>query len=387
MMKFTMHAKELKTMMEKGVAAINKKSVLPYLRRLYLQVEENNMIKVLGMDMEHYVEIRSNDAWNTSPGILGIDIDDMKVISKMNGIITLEDVGTEAEHKIVLKCGKKAVSIPKYDNVDTFLPTMDDTEEHILTMKESWLLETIVNLYTYTAEDDNRKTMQAYNFNTVQKRVEALDNKRIGMRTLENQKIKNDKQNVMLHRKCMSVFKKIMDKKSNAEIKVYQDKKYVRVEGKDFTYIIRRIGGDYFNVDRVLTNKCDYKFTVDREDIVSIMKYNCDLAKGESEPVVFHSENGKLYTYMITSKYETFDEVKTKDITMDNNLYIGFDPSVITDAFNIVDIDNPICRGTNNKSPMYIDGNEYSFVICPVKIENGNIRENISKHINEDKIA
>ena len=37
MMKFTMNAKELKTMMEKGIAAIDKKSALASLTRLYLQ--------------------------------------------------------------------------------------------------------------------------------------------------------------------------------------------------------------------------------------------------------------------------------------------------------------------------------------------------------------
>ena len=158
-MKFTMNAKELKTMMEKGIAAIDKKSALASLTRLYLQVEADGTVKALGTDIEHYAEIRSNNAWNTSAGVLGIDTEDMKVISKMNGDITLEDVSTETENKINVKCGKKVVTIPKYENTDTFLPTMDDTEVHILTMKESWLLETITNLHTYTSDNDSYKMM------------------------------------------------------------------------------------------------------------------------------------------------------------------------------------------------------------------------------------
>ena len=96
----------------------------------------------------------------------------------------------------------------------------------------------------------------------------------------------------------MPVFKKIMDKKSDAEVKVYQDKKYIRVEGKDFTYIIRRIDGEYFKVAGMLTDASDYVFTADRENMLSVMKYNVDMVKGELKPVIFHSENGKLYTYM-----------------------------------------------------------------------------------------
>ena len=390
-MKFTMNAKELKTMMEKGIAAIDKKSALASLTRLYLQVEADGTVKALGTDIEHYAEIRSNNAWNTSAGVLGIDTEDMKVISKMNGDITLEDVSTETENKINVKCGKKVVTIPKYHNTDTFLPAMDDTEAHILTMKESWLVETIVNLYTYTSDIDSNKMMQVFNFNTTHKRIEALDGHRIGMRTLENQRIEAEIENpfdsVKLHRKCMPVFKKIMDKKSDAEVKVYQDKKYIRVEGKDFTYIIRRIDGEYFKVAGMLTDASDYVFTADRENMLSVMKYNVDMVKGELKPVIFHSENGKLYTYMKTSRYETFDELEIKDNTMDNNLYIGFNPAFVADAFSIVDTDNPVCRGTNNKAPMFIDGNEYSFVVLPVNIMNSDVEEKIRENITRDRVA
>lgn len=389
-MKFTMDAKELKTMMEKGTAAIDKKSAFASLTRLYLQVEADGTVKALGTDLEHYAEIRSNNAYNTSMGVLGIDTEDMKVITRMNGEITLEDVSTETESKINVKCGKKVVTIPKYYNTETFLPAMDDTEAHILTMKESWLLETITNLYAYTSDNDGNKMMQAYNFNTTHKRVEALDGHRLGMRTLEKQKIemeiKNPFDSVKIHRKCMSVFKKIMDKKSDTEVKVYQDKKYIRVEGKDFTYIIRRIDGEYFKVNQMLTDDRDYIFNADKENMLSVMKYNCDMVKQELKPVVFHSEDGKLYSYMVTSRYETFDELKTSNNTMKNNLYIGFNPHFLADAFSIIDTDKPVCRGRNNKSPMFIDGNEYSFLVLPVNITNQNIIEGKIR-VNIDRVA
>lgn len=184
MMKFTMNAKELKTMMEKGMAAINKKATLSMFTKLYFQVEADGTVETLGTDLNHFVEIRSNGAWNTSPGIFGIDIDDIKVLAKMSGDITLSDISTEKEMKINIQCGKKNVTIPKYENTDVFLPVIDDTEEHILTMKESWLLETITNLFTYTSDADSNKLMQVFNFNTTHERVEALDGYRIGMRTL-----------------------------------------------------------------------------------------------------------------------------------------------------------------------------------------------------------
>ena len=231
MMKFTMNAKELKAMMEKGLAAIDKKVTLDSLKKLYMQVEEDGTVKMWGTDMEHFAEIRTNNAFDTSPGILGIDIDDIKIISKMNGDVTLEDISTEKQQRINVKCGKKIVTIPRYANTDIFLPAMDDTETHILSVAENWLLETIVNLSLFTAGTDVNKMMDVFNFNTKQKRIEALDGFRIGMRSLENQNIIVETENpfdtVKLHVKCLPVFKKIMDKKSDSEVKVYQDQKFI----------------------------------------------------------------------------------------------------------------------------------------------------------------
>ena len=60
-MKFTMNAKELKTMMEKGMAAIDKKASLSSLTRLYFEVDGNGIVKVLGTNIEHYAEVEQKE--------------------------------------------------------------------------------------------------------------------------------------------------------------------------------------------------------------------------------------------------------------------------------------------------------------------------------------
>lgn len=376
MLKFTMNAKDLKEIMRKGLAAIDKKVTLDSLKKLYMQVEEDGTVKMWGTDMEHFAEIRTNNAFDTSPGVLGIDIDDIKIISKMSGEVTLEDVSTKTQQRINIKCGKKIVTIPRYANTDIFLPAMDDTEAHIITTTESWLLETIANLSLFVTGDDVNKMMNVFNFNTKRKRVEAMDNHRIGMRSLENQKIitetKNPLDAVKLHVKCLPVFKKIMDKKSDAEVKVYQDQKYIRISGKDFTYVIRRIDGQYFNIEQMLCDSRDFVFNTDREEMLKIMKYNADMVKEEKEPTIFHSENGKLYTYLQTSRYQTFDEIETKNLVMDEDLFIGFNSHYLVDALSVIDSENPVFRGSQRNAPMYIDGNEYNFLILPINIAGEN---------------
>ena len=393
-MKFTMNAKELKTMMEKGMAAIDKKASLSSLTRLYFEVDGNGIVKVLGTNIEHYAEVRTDSAYQTSPGVLGISIDDIKIISKMSGEISIEDISTENEMKINIRCGKKNVTIPRYENTDIFLPSMDDTEEKIFTVKENWLLDTVVNLNTYTSDAISNKMFQVFNFNAKSKRVEALEGHRIGMRTLENQTIHTVAENpfdmVKLYNICVPVFKKIMDKKSENEVIISQDKKYIKVEGNDFTYIVRRIDGEYFKVDQMLNIAEDFRFTPDRESILEAMKYDADLAKADNadrKPVVLHSENGNLYSYINTVKYEAFDELETKEIQMKDGLYIAFNPQFLADAFSIVDSDNPVCIGNNAKAPMLITGNEYSFLVLPVNIITDDYSVKFAEHINRGRVA
>jgi len=375
-------------MMEKGMAAINKKAILSTLTRLYFQINENGILKVWGTDMEHWAEVRTDNIYDTQPGVIGIDVDDIKIISKMSGEITLEDVTTEDMEvgKINIKCGKKIVTIPRYQNIDIFLPSMDESEKKIMSVKENWLLETIVNLDTYTSDNDNMTMMQVFNFNTKSKRIEALDGYRIGMRTLDNQTIyeTNPFDTVKIHNKCVSVFKKLMDKKSEKEIEIYQDGKYIRLEGNDFTYIIRRIDGEYFKVDSMLDMSDDYRFVPNREQILEAMKYDAELRKTsgvDKKPVVLHSENGNLYSYIAAGKYEAFDEFETSENNMKDNFYIGFNPQFLTDAFNIVDSDKPLCFGTGSKAPLLINGDEYKILVLPVNIENDEYSTEFTKRI------
>ena len=388
MMKFTIYAKVLKEMIEKAATTIDKKSVLENLKRLYMQIDKNGTLRIWGSDLNHYTEVRNNSVYLTSPGVVGIDIDDIKIITKMTGEVTIEDVSTESGRKINIICGKKTVSIPGYGNTDIFLLDMDDTEMKILNVKENWLLDTITKLSIFTSDDDRMKMQMVFNFNTKDRRVEALNGQRIGMRSLESQTVYTVSDNpfdtVKLHKMCVPVFKKLLDKKSEKEVIISQDKKYVKVEGDDFTYIIRRVDGEYFNVKSILDISERFRYIANRENFLEVMKYNDNLIKTSKcgrGYVILHTENNIMYSYINTGKYEAFDELEVKENTMNDELYIGYNPKFLVDVFNIIDSDEPVCIGKDRVSPLIITGNEYSFLILPVSIGNKNYITNFTKRI------
>lgn len=134
MLKFTTNAKELKNVLDKGVVSIDKKVVNQKLKNIYFYVDEkaNTLKSVSTHGLQAFTEVNV-DAYIIEPGCFGISIDDVKVLSKLTGEVTLEDDG----NRICVKNGKKVLTIPKYENTDVFLPEMDKTETNIINCKES----------------------------------------------------------------------------------------------------------------------------------------------------------------------------------------------------------------------------------------------------------
>ena len=99
MIKFTMNAKELKTMMDKAMTVVNKKASVPSLKRLYFSIDDQGILKILSTDIEHYVEAKTENTYHTEPGMFGIDIEDIKIISKMSGEITIEEISHQIKKR------------------------------------------------------------------------------------------------------------------------------------------------------------------------------------------------------------------------------------------------------------------------------------------------
>lgn len=392
MIKFTMNAKELKIMMDKVMTAVNKKVSVPSLKRLYFSIDDKGILKILSTDIDHYVEVRTKNVYHTEPGMLGIDIEDIKIISKMSGEITVEDITSDKEEKINIKCGKKNVSIPRFENTDVFLPVLNNVED-ILDVKENWLSETISNLSVFVSNrEEVNRMMSVFNFNTKEKRVEALWNCMIGMRQLEDdmtlKETENPFETVKLHCRCVPVFKKLLDKKSERKVIISQNDKYVKVESENFTYITKRIDGEYFKVNQMLSDEWDYKFTANAKELLEAMKYDADLLKESKLPVTFHAENGNLYSYASTTRYEAFDEIEVKE-KPEKDFYIGFNPNFLVDVMSIVDSEYPIFYGTKEVCPWIIKGDTYSFLILPVNIKDVKVKaeKRIAKYIEMSKTA
>ena len=384
-MKFTMNSKELKTMLEKVISVINKKSTLAYLTRVGIRVDEDGTVTAFGTDLEQWLEIKSDAAYDTRPGLICIDVDDIKVISKLSGSITFEDTSHDSVGKINIKCGKRCVCIPAFEVEEQLRPPVLESENLIFTFRESWLFETIIDLGNFISCPNTNIMNEVFHFDPKNKRVEALDGYCIGMRSMTDSMISSNEE-VLLHCKCIPIFKRVLNGKSDKEVRMYQDKKYVHIAGNGFSYIEKRVEGKYYDVSRILRNDYNYSFTPSRDAMLENMKYVKAFCKNDRNPVMFHSVGGKMLTYYRNERYEIFDELDTDDVCMGEDIYIGFNPSYLVEIFNIVDSYHPMCRGMGSKGMFVVEGEEYHFGLMPINVTNTR-RKEMEKCILESKAS
>lgn len=367
MFKIKVDGKELKGIIEKALCNMDKKAALHLLTNVVLS-NDGNKLTAYTSDLEGYLQVNTSNYSSIETGLVGIDEEDLKVLLKMNNEVVI----TELEDSILVQNGKKNISLMKYD-ISDFPKMPEDIFIDALQFNENDFAETINNLVTFTSDNESNKIMGCFNFNITDNRVETLDGHRIGMKTIKDSEKICDSGSVLVKNNIVSDLKKTLDKKSTNKIVLSHSSKYVKVTGNNFTYIRRKVDGEYYRVGQMLTDDFKLSFKADTETMLSHMKYYTDnvIDKNDRKPVVLKITSKTILTYARNSRFEVSDSMNIKD-NSGEDLSIGFNPYFFVDALKIADSDMVSIGGTNSKAPFFINANKYSFVILPVNL-NGEI--------------
>lgn len=360
MLKIAINGKELKEIIEKAVCNMLKKSALPILEKVVLQSENGNL-SVITSKLSEYLKVSTENYTCTSDGKIAIDKEDLKVLLKMTDKVEI----IETEKNIIVKTGKKTISLMKHNVTD--FPNEPDGDFIVrIRMKESEFVETINNLAIFTDKCEDNKIMQCLHFNLSDNRVEALDGYRIGMKRIDDVE-RVGTGNFLLHNTIVSDLKKTLDKKSNSNIVISIGDKFNRVSGKNFTYYTINVDGRYFEVNKMLTNDFKTIHKVGKNTILNCIKYYTDnvIARDTKKPIIFNISNKKIITYGRNERFEVSDEVEIKDFA-GNNFAIAFNPYYLLDALKISNIETIIMRYNGSKMPLFIDADKYLFCVLPV---------------------
>lgn len=385
-MKFNINSKDFKELAEKAITCVNKKAAVEDLTRIYLNVTEYGKLEIRTSNLEHYLILEYDNIFNFEPGFCTIDNEDLKVVNKLSGILTV----IKEENKLIFDNGNKKLTIPCYNTYEITFPKLEEKKTTtVMETTEAWMLETLVKLDIFTPHKYNNIAMECFNFNTKYNRIEALDGCRIGTRIFpDGCKLGEEKSETtyMLSNECIPVFKKVLDKKSECRITYRTDGNYNKISGNNFTFYSKCINALYFNTSNLLSIETKNNCNIDRKNLLEIAKYNKDLAnnsKEEKKPMVLKYLNNNLYSYMKTSRYETLDTVETKEINIQDGFTISLNPQFLYDGLNIMEEENVKMEFNTSIHPVLMTCEEYKYLLLPVSLKTvpgiNTLEERISK--------
>ena len=380
-MKIRIEARELKTLLEKVLPVIDNKAKVETLKCVLLE-SNNSTLSATTTDLESHLTVKTNNFSNMENGSILIYIDDIKLINKLKDDL---EISLLNEYEVLVKSGKKSITVKNYD-IESYPKINLGNMEEQFELKENDFLNTINKLINFISKEDSRKTMQYYNINLEQDQIESLDGHRIGIIDMEFNKLNNDIKSMLIHSNINKHLKKVLDKKSEAELQFMEHKRneinnndFNIIKGNSFTYIQRKTEGSYFNVSQMIISDYDFKIEVNKKELLDISKFNMDMvAKVDKKPMIFNynNETKEHHIYIDNNKNKSIDKLEVVDADMMNKDFnIGFNPKFIYEALKCLDDEEAIITGTTYKSPILISGDSERYLVLPVNLGEPTIEE------------
>lgn len=359
MFRMSTNGKNFKKVIDKMVTAMPKVTYLSALKSIKLEVC-GNQATAYATDGDRYIKLNIGCAWEVQDGKILLNEDNLKAISRMEKDIDM----SERENVLTVKSGKKTINMP-LDDVESFpeLPKLENFQ-CVGTVIENDFLDAIVKLYPFIGDNN---ICNCYSINWETNRIFAMDSHRAAWKNLKSEK-SGDKKDYRINGSSMKIFKKILDKKSEKPLSMYDGEKYILMENSDFQYIQRKPNASSINYERIIEDVSQYSFKVASDNLQEVVEYNAGLDKSGKNPMIFRVLENSLYTYFHTTKYETMDEIKITDSNFYQKFLIGFNPAYLNDILNICDGDIEI-KMSDPKGISWIMADSYGFVILPINVK------------------
>lgn len=249
------------------------------------------------------------------------------------------------------------------------LPVID--RDNFFTVPQNELRTLINQTIFATAADESRPILTGCLFETEgdNMRVVALDGFRLA---LKNSKIEETDQPVkaIIPARALSEITKIVSD-TDALARIYIQRTYCMFEIEETKIMTRLIEGDYINYKPIIPRELTSRITLNRIDMLESIDRAWLIVRENTRNsyIVFKFEDNKL---IITSRSDTgnaYEEVNFSGEAA--KIEIGFNPKYFVDCLKNIDDEFITFSFTTPASPTVVtpvDGNEYLYLILPVRL-------------------
>ena len=313
----------------------------------------------LGIDTELRGDIKEN-------GVVAIDA---KLFSDVVRKLPDSTVHITSDHNqlVNISCDKAKFSIAGKNGNE--FPYLDDVEKNdFITISQFTLKEVIRQTIFSIAPNENNKIMtgELFDINGNKLRVISLDGHRISIRNIE---LRQDYPSlkVIIPGKTLIELSKILSGEIEKVVNIYFTNTNAVFEFDNTVVITRLIEGEYFDVDKMVSNEYATKIFIDKKELIDcIDRATLLVRENDRKPVIIDIMNEEL-ELQIKSPIGSMDET----ISIDKegaDLKIGFNPRFLLDALRVIDDERISIYFMNSKAPCYIkdDSGKYNYMILPI---------------------
>ncbi len=345
--------------------AIPGKSTMAILECIVIEVRDHT-IKLISNDLELGIEtIIDGDIREEGSAAVNA-----KVFFEIIRKLPSDEVSISVDENYVMNivCGKAKFNI-SVKNTEEFPYLPSIVKEKSILISQFTLKEIIRQTVFSISDNENTKVMtgELMEIHGSELKMVSLDGHRISIRKIQL-KQEYDDVSVIIPGKTLIEISKIINGGLDDEISIYFTEKHVLFEFGNTIVLSRLIEGEYYKIDKMISNDYETKITVNKRDMLEcIDRTTLLIRESEKKPVIIDIKEdsmGLAVHSAIGSMDEDLDLLKKEG----KDLMIGFNPKFLIDALKVIDEEEITMYMINSKAPCFIKNQEesYIYLILPV---------------------
>lgn len=282
------------------------------------------------------------------------------VVSKLpDGDISLKTNG----ESVLVKCGRSKFTLAGRDGSE--FPIIDTIErENKIMLGQSELKDVIKQTVFCTAQNENNRIMTGslFQIDGDKLKVIALDGHRIAVREITLDKSYPSVKAIIPAKTLQEVMKLLSD----GDVDLYVTDSLIAFSFDNTLVTSRLIDGEFFDIDRLMHYDFNTEIKVDRQELLACVDRATLLVKEiDRKPVVF-TIGDTMKAEIVTQLGSMSEEIEIE--TTGEGLVVGLNPRFLIDVMRVLDDEKVSMFFVNAKSPCYIKGEGYIYVVLPIQL-------------------
>ena len=304
-MKIICNKSELQNGVNIVLKAVPVRTTLPILQCIFIDTTDG-IIKMTANDMELGIEtIVDGDVIDKGKVAL-----DAKLFSEIVRKLPDSEVVIECDEnsKTLIRCEKARFNIAGRSG-DDFVMLPEIGREKCIHISQFSLKEVIRQTIFSTSDSESNHLMSGVLFEIDEDhlRVVALDGQRIAIRRI-NLKESYGKEKIIVPGKTLGEISKILDGDMEKDVAIYFESQHVLFAFDQTIVLSRLIEGEYFQIDRMISNDYNTKITINKKELQNCIERAALLIReSERKPLIVNITDGSL-TMTIQSAIGSMNE-------------------------------------------------------------------------------